>query len=308
MKDTLFVSFSGGRTSAYMAIKLMEQDKYDLKMLFANTGLEHEKTYDFIHDFEKHFNADIIWLEAVVNPKKGKGIRAKRVDYKSASRKGEPFFNYVSKYGIPNMTRPQCTSRLKTDVMGAYRRELGFKRDHPTAVGIRADERRRIKPGHYDKMNLVFPLADEWPTSKGEVLEFWKKMPFDLDLPEYKGNCVTCWKKSDRKLMTIALESPEAFEPFAKMEEMYGHLYQRERDRPLTFFRNHRSAKDIINEAKNSQFDLADDSNPIQLDMLTALDDEGDCGGSSCDIVASLEEEYEGESLEQLTKSWRKQA
>jgi 3'-phosphoadenosine 5'-phosphosulfate sulfotransferase (PAPS reductase)/FAD synthetase len=45
-KDRIFISFSGGKTSAYMAKRIIQEykDKADIVTVFANTGQEHEKT------------------------------------------------------------------------------------------------------------------------------------------------------------------------------------------------------------------------------------------------------------------------
>lgn len=50
MKEKYQISFSGGRTSAYMTKMLLDNfnDKYDFIVTFANTGMEHNKTLDFI--------------------------------------------------------------------------------------------------------------------------------------------------------------------------------------------------------------------------------------------------------------------
>ena len=46
-KKPIVVSFSGGRTSAYMAKLLMEKSKSPLVFVFANTGKEREETLNF---------------------------------------------------------------------------------------------------------------------------------------------------------------------------------------------------------------------------------------------------------------------
>ena len=45
-KEKLFVAFSGGETSGYMAqyLKKHKQDQYDMIFIFANTGQENEET------------------------------------------------------------------------------------------------------------------------------------------------------------------------------------------------------------------------------------------------------------------------
>ena len=64
MKETLFVSFSGGRTSAYMCWWLLKNksDEYDFIFVFANTGQEHEKTLEFVNECDKRFGLNLVWL------------------------------------------------------------------------------------------------------------------------------------------------------------------------------------------------------------------------------------------------------
>ena len=42
-----------------------------------------------------------------------------------------------------------------------------------------------------------------------------------LEIPDYLGNCLTCHKKSDRKLNLIAVEHPEYFDFYKRMEKKY---------------------------------------------------------------------------------------
>ena len=104
MKNKLLISFSGGRTSGYMTHQLLNSipSSVDARVVFANTGQEDDKTLEFVHNCETRFGWDITWVEAKVDPQKGKGTRHRVTDYKTASRNGEPFEEVISKYGIPN--------------------------------------------------------------------------------------------------------------------------------------------------------------------------------------------------------------
>ena len=124
-KPKLAISNSGGRTSALMTKLCLEQfsDSHEIIVTFANTGLEHPSTLDFIHKCDTILGFPTVWLEAVVGGHRV-GIRHKVVTYETAARNGEPFEAYIKKYGIPNRELPQCTSRWCKDIRDAIGIEL----------------------------------------------------------------------------------------------------------------------------------------------------------------------------------------
>jgi len=287
MKETMFVSFSGGRTSAYMARWLLDNksDEYDFIFTFANTGLEHEKTLEFIDKCDKAWGLNLVWLEAVVNPEFGKGIRHRIVSFDTASRKGEPFEALIAKEGIPNAARPRCNHRLKVLVMESYRKSLGFKPEHLTAIGIRSDEADRINLKAIEEGNACYPLVQLKPTTKAQVIDWWSQQDFDLEIAEHYGNCVTCWKKSDRKLMTIAAEEPERFEFMRRMEKEHKLTHLGSEEGGRLFFRKHKTVDDIFEMASKPFKKFVDHKPELQLGLLDDLDLSGGCS-ESCDIYA----------------------
>jgi len=283
------VSFSGGRTSAFMTKHVLDiySKSHEIVVTFANTGLEHPATLDFVRDCDKNFGFNTVWLEGVVTHEHGVGMRHRVVNYETASRNGEPFADVVKKYGIPFNQSPFCTDRLKVDTMTAYLRSLGWKnKQYLTCVGIRADEIDRMASKKRGAQ-LFYPLI-EWGVRKSTVLSWWAKQSFDLKLPgEHYGNCVGCWKKSDRKLFTLALEAPDmAFGFFDRMEKLYGQ-HERPEDRPggQTFYRNYRSAQDMMKQAHSIKFTPYQDKE-LQIDMFDPeLDKQAACG-ESCEVYA----------------------
>lgn len=281
-KQVMFVSFSGGRTSAYMCWWLLNNkaDEYDFKFVFANTGLEHEKTLEFVDRCDKEFGLRLTWVEALVDPREGKGIRHKIVTYETASRNGEPFEDFIRKSGIPNSSYNQCSERLKTFPMESYRKSLGFKRNHLTAIGIRSDEIDRMSERAED-LGLCYPLITMTYATKAQIRHWWSGQQFDLDLPEHLGNCVTCWKKSDRKLLTIAKHEPERFEFMDRMEKQYRRVKAGDEDR--VFFRHHRTTQDILTDAQAPFVEFQDYMPELQLGFFDEMDFEDGCG-SRCEI------------------------
>ena len=224
----------------------------------------------------------IHWLEAEFHGN-GKDVTAVRVNYESASRNGEPFTEYVKKHGIPNHVAKGCTSRLKQTPMEKYAKLMGFE-DAPCAIGIRADEIDRMSM-YADKFNLWYPLV-EWGITKEQVNAYCKKFNFDLKIPsDGYGNCVGCYKKSDRKLYTIAIKNPEYLDWWVKIGDEYANHHTKDKtgnhfksvspDGTRKFYRHHRTARDIITEAKNSDFQLYQDSG--QLTIWDYLDIGGSC-------------------------------
>lgn len=289
-KNRLFISFSGGRTSAYMTRKLIKQHKgeSEIVVVFANTGLEHPATLDFVNACDKAFRWGVVWVEAEVNPEPGIGTRARVVTYETASRAGEPFRAMCAKFGIPNAARPRCTTVLKYEVLNAYlRRQVGWKDGFTTAVGIRADELDRVTERGLTN-GYIYPLVD-WGVKKQRILDYWKKQKFDLTIPEHYGNCITCWKKTDRKLYTIAQDNPELFKPFLDMESDFAlsGSYAQATGKAQTFYRKHRSTADILRAAQDMpETNRFVDTNHVFDDIL----DIGAACGETCEIGADNED------------------
>lgn len=217
MGKPIIVSFSGGRTSAYMLRLLLDNypDAY-LQVVFANTGKERPETLDFVQECSVRWQVPVTWLEAVVHPEKGTRTGYRVVDYHTASREGQPFEDVIAKYGIPNNSFPHCSRELKTQPIGAWIQDQFPDGQFQMALGIRADEAHREGEWWY-------PLI-ELGVTKARVRQFWREQPFDLGLKDYEGNCDLCWKKGHNKNLTLLEERPELGRWWAAMEAKYGHV------------------------------------------------------------------------------------
>ena len=291
----LLVSFSGGETSAFMAQWLnshYEELGYEnIVFVFANTGLENEQTLEFVDRCDKYFNLNVQWVEAEVIYEHKKGTRYYMTDFNNASRNGEPFEAMIKKYGIPNQANPQCTRELKGAPISAFGKIWFNGEKYHTAIGIRQDEADRMNP-KAKEMGFIYPLISSKmiPATKPMINFYWRSMPFRLELKGYQGNCATCWKKSDKKLYKIAQENPKAFDFMNRMEQKYGNFFPPQRiekwivegkklPKDITFFRNNRSAQQILTEAKNWSGIIHNDAEDYnyQIDLL---------GGESCEVFS----------------------
>ena len=146
----IITNTSGGKTSMAQAIIIKQNyPEFDEQVcVFANTGLELEETLEFIDRCDKHYGLNIVWLEAVVN-EHGEGNGHRVTNFKDAYRIDQykdplhPFHAHVAKNGVPNQSYPQCSDRLKEQVVESYRKEMGMV-NYPQALGFRVDETNRV--------------------------------------------------------------------------------------------------------------------------------------------------------------------
>ena len=216
------ISFSGGRTSAYMLWRVLQSNggklPEDAIVCFANTGKEEEETLQFVHDCETKWGVEIHWLEYI-----NEEPRFKRVDFASANRDGTPFEQLIRKRNyLPNPVTRFCTAELKIRTIHKYLKSIGWKDHNETSdwVGIRADEMRRA--AKMDRSRT--PLVSAGVTVH-DVNHFWQEQSFNLNLPTYNGrtlagNCDLCFLKPASQVASLIAEKPERGIWWAKMEAL----------------------------------------------------------------------------------------
>lgn len=194
------VSFSGGRTSAYL-VHLMEQRRKageSVHYIFMDTGCEHPMTYRFVREVVKFWDIPLTVLQVAINPELGQANGYTVWEPKDIQTRMpvlKPFMDMVKKYGTPYVGGAFCTDRLKLVPFTKYCEDTFGRGNYTTWIGIRADEPRRLKAK--DGIRYLAELSD---FEKSDILDWWQEQPFDLQIPEHLGNCVFCIKKSTQKL------------------------------------------------------------------------------------------------------------
>lgn len=278
----LLISFSGGQTSAYMTKWCLDNlsHLYEMVVVFANTGKEREETLEFVHECDKRWNFNTVWIEAMVHPQKGIGTLYRVVSYHTANRDGYPFEKVIWKYGVPNVAFPHCTRELKTVPIHKYIKSLGWK-DYYTAIGIRVDEIDRVN-SNYKKEKFIYPFVSMKPTTKLDVNKFWLDQDFRLNIKSYEGNCDLCFKKSDRKLLTILKETPDSADWWHLMAAKYGK-------EQYNFYRQNRSIVELLKQSQSPFIQARDESKDVvrytQMELFDDLDIFNGCE-ESCEPFA----------------------
>ena len=271
-KEKLYVVMtSGGRTSMFLAKYIKENTKYkNVLFVFLNTGKEKEETLLFVEKCDKEFNLNVIWLEANINKEKGKGTTYKIVNFKTASRNGEPFEEMLKKYPLPNNMASNCTRELKLRPVEAFIRNNYKDFDVYRIIGIRADEQHR-KSNNATSEKLLYPLCDEIKVDAKFIRNWWENQTFDLELKDYEGNCDLCFKKSLKKRLTIVKENPKIAEWWEKMENKYSS-----ETIPRFDLRTNKSVTEIKELAKKP-FTKAKDLHELSKVQIELFNFETDC-------------------------------
>jgi len=224
------ISFSGGRTSAFMLLCIIVAHggtlPDDVHVCFANTGKEREETLRFVHECATRWNVRVRWLEFVTDRKRGgPASQFEEVGYNSASRNGEPLDRLIALHNaiFSTISGRWCTHSAKVETLHAFMAAQGYKGgEYIEVLGFRADERDRVyemprKPKNL-RCRFAFPLARAG-VRKGDVTRWWSAQPFDLGLQPGTGNCDHCPFLTDKARIARARLRPEGLD-WWKLHEM----------------------------------------------------------------------------------------
>jgi 3'-phosphoadenosine 5'-phosphosulfate sulfotransferase (PAPS reductase)/FAD synthetase len=243
INEPAVISFSGGRSSAFMLHKILEAHDGvlpdDVIVTFANTGKEMPQTLDFVQACSDNWNVPIVWLEydgrTRKQDSKNYDYKYKVVNHKTAARNGEPFARIIQDVGqLPNAINRWCSGQLKIRTIKRYVIDQGFELPFLTMIGIRADEKRRAVKIHKkinEGQDNFCPMYEAGHT-KWYVSLFWKNQDFDLELPNDDGttalgNCDLCFLKGRGIRMSIIQARPDLAAWWADQEETYGDQFDR---------------------------------------------------------------------------------
>ena len=161
-------SFSGGKDSTAMVLRLIDEGRPLDEIVFFDTGWEFPQMYDHIAKFEE-FTGRTVTMVHPMRPFDWMMIR-----YPVVARKG-PMKGQVYRHGHgwPSMQRRWCT-RMK------YERIDKHCGDAVQYLGIAADEANRMTSANRTstKFELKFPLV-EWDMDEAACLAYCRVRGFD---------------------------------------------------------------------------------------------------------------------------------
>jgi len=191
MKKQHIVSFSGGKDSTAMLIRMLELDMHIDEIVFADTTLEYPEMYEYIDLISKYINREIIIL-------------------KPDSSWNDWFFGKV--------TRGNHKGKMRGFPLQAYHcwwyRESKFKpldkymKNSIRYIGIASDESHRVR----DVEDYKYPLV-EWGWSEKDCYQYLKdKNLLSIIHTRFKrSGCYLCPKQSVESLKKLKTYYPILF-------------------------------------------------------------------------------------------------
>ena len=206
------VSFSGGKDSTAMLLRMIEENMQIDEILFCDTGLEFPEMYDHVKKVEEYIGRPITKLKA----EKDFMYWAAEHEFttNSGKIKGYPKGSTVKGYGYPSMRLRWCTRSLKIDIINKHLTELNKKYEVCQYIGIAADEQHRKKEFNY-------PLID-WNMTEADCIQYCKERGFDFGGLYEIWSRVSCWccplqgTDSMRKLKT---HRPQLWDELKKIDD-----------------------------------------------------------------------------------------
>lgn len=166
------VSFSGGKDSTAMLLRMVELDMPIDEIIFADTSVEFPEMYEHIDKVEKYINKPITRLTA---PHSFEWYLLEADSAKNKSSQG-----YKGK-SFPSMRIRWCSNIYKRDII----RQHFHGKKYEEYVGIAYDEPQRVRDKHY-------PLV-EWKWTERECLEYCYSKGFDWGGLYNYFDRLSCW-------------------------------------------------------------------------------------------------------------------
>lgn len=214
MNNYIVCSFSGGKDSTAMVLRMIELGEHIDEVVCCDTYKEFPAMYRHIEKvrrvveeagikftmLQNEESFDYLMFERPVKPKNGNPPRCG--------------------YSWAGPRNRWCTSRLKIDVMNRYLKLLKQKHNVIQCIGIAADEQYRMERQYASKDGFVFPLV-EWGWTEKDCLDYCYSKGYDWEGLYKLFDRVSCWccpLQSLEGLRILRKNFPELWEELRDMD------------------------------------------------------------------------------------------
>ncbi len=248
MSEHNIISFSGGKDSTALLLLAIERQTENIQVVFADTGNEHELTYEFVRYVEQQTGIPIRWVKAdfadriagkreyVLTKWAGKGVSQEDIDRASAALipTGNPFLDLcIWKGRFPSSQAAFCSEELKRNpiITQVQNPLLNDGHDVVSWQGVRRDEsaRRALLPERELKDRREDTGAEMWNYrpilgwTADDVFAMHRKHGIKPNPLYSQGmgrvGCMPCINCRKDELLEISKRFPEVIERIRQWEE-----------------------------------------------------------------------------------------
>ena len=214
------VSFSGGKDSTAMLLRMLEEGMAVDVILFCDTGLEFPQLYEHIRKVERDIGRGITIVKADEDFEYL--FAHKKIVRKKKTLLAERYGMERDGYSWAGPKMRWCTEKLKNQPRERYLRGLREKYNVIEYVGIAADETYRLSRRCNQRPGVRLPLV-EWGMTEAECLNYCKNRGYDWGGLYEKFSRVSCWccpLQSLKELRVLYRDFPELWEQLKTWDAM----------------------------------------------------------------------------------------
>ena len=229
-KELRVVSFSGGKDSTALLLRMLESGMPVDIILYNDTGLEFPQMREHIDNVEQYIKryTDI----GITRIKPEHTFEFYFYDVPIHHRKQTEFNKKLGTDSHNGFSWPEpkmrwCTDRLKTRPRTKFLREYRSEYNIIEYVGIAADEEYRLRRKINKRENMRYPLV-EWGMTEADCLKYCYDRGFDWDGLYEKFSRVSCWccpLQSLPELRVLYHDFPDLWQKLKEMDDLtYGQF------------------------------------------------------------------------------------
>lgn len=192
MEDYIVVSFSGGKDSTAMLLRMMELGEHIDEVICCDTYKEFPQMYEHIEKVKKVVEEHGIKYTTL---KCDKSFDYYMFEHDVKRKKAEEFkekYGDAKGYSWAGSRSRWCTSKLKTDVINRYFKELSKQYNLVQCIGIAADETKRLERENNQDKSHRHPLV-EWDWNEEQCLNYCYSLGYDWGGLYNYFSRVSCW-------------------------------------------------------------------------------------------------------------------
>ena len=229
-KELRVVSFSGGKDSTALLLRMLESGMPVDIILYNDTGLEFPQMTEHIDNVEQYIKryTDV----SITRIKPEHPFEFYFYDVPIHHRKQTDFNKRLGTdshngFSWPGPKMRWCTDRLKTRPRTKFLREYRNEYNIIEYVGIAADEEYRLRRKINKRENMRYPLV-EWGMTEADCLQYCYDRGFDWGGLYEKFSRVSCWccpLQSLPELRVLYHDFPELWQKLKEMDDLtYGQF------------------------------------------------------------------------------------